>query len=104
MRQRGPQAYAAHELLVKIARRVVAPTEVKRSGNVLQVAGWSEDLGPAFHGGIQRGCVDKWFEHGSGLTLRQHVIQLAGPVTAPADQRLNLPGMRIDRNQRDLRL
>ena len=67
------------------------------------VAG-GEDPRAALDRGIQRGGVDERLEDGARLPLGQHVVQLADPVIAAADQRLDLAGVRIERDQRHLRL
>ena len=54
--------------------------------------------------GIHCGGINKRLEDRSRRTLRDRVIQLAEAVIPSADQRQHFAGVRIQRNQRHLRL
>ena len=61
-------------------------------------------VAPGVIAGIHRRGINERLEDRTGLPFGIDVIQLADAVIAPADQRLDFAGMRIERDQRALRL
>ena len=53
---------------------------------------------------IHRRSINKWLENGTSRPLRNGVIQLAPAVVSSPDQSQDRTGVRVERNQRHLRL
>ena len=53
---------------------------------------------------IEGRCIDEGLEHRTRWAFCQRVVQLAHSIVATADQRQNLPRVRVQCNQRHLRI
>ena len=77
---------------------------VPESGRLIQHRGaGGEDAGSTLNCRVQSGGVNKGLEDGAWLALGQDVVELADTVVAPAGQRFDFAGMRVERDQRALR-
>ena len=84
---------------------VVSPALIRERRRFVHQDGSRRDhrLG-AVYTGVQGGSVDEGLEGRAGWPPRQHVVELADAVIAPADKGFQLPGVRVHGDQRDLRL
>src|SRR5207245_7742950 len=87
-----------------VIRRVFLAVELKRCRLVVDSCSRGDDGLHAINGIVESRGVHKWFEYRAWLATRQRMIELALPVVASANDRFDLAGPRIKRDQRDLRL
>jgi hypothetical protein len=106
--KREAGGHAAVELAFEVARRVLVGSSfavglllVAEHGDRREQLRLARQHG-AFGGGLKGGSVDKGLEDGAGGPMRDGVVDLAVAVAAAADQSEDLPGVGIQRDQRDL--
>ena len=98
IRQRVAHGHASHEFFSIVIRGVFLAVEFKRRRLVVDRRGRRDDGLHAVDGIVECRGIDERFEHRAGLTMRQRVIELALPVIAPANDRLDLSSPRIQRD------
>src|SRR5204863_5469254 len=63
-----------------------------------------DNAGASFYARVHSGGIYKRLEDGAGLALCEHVVELAGAVVPSAGERFDLACVRVERDERDLRL
>jgi len=102
----------AEVFIFEIPRRIFLASESKRRLLVLKHGRRNKDRARPVGVGqrrssnarIERSRIDERLEDRSGGPMRNRMVELALPVVAPAYQRQHLPGMRIERHHRYLRI
>ena len=93
---------APHEFFSIVIRSIFLAVKLECRWLVVDCRGGRDDGLHAVNSVIQCRRINKRFEHRSRLAMRQRMIQLALPVIAPANDRLDFSGPRVQRDQRDL--
>ena len=93
-------------LLFVIARLVNLVTIRKCGRGIVNHRNRGDDGlgGVAGERGVDRGSIHKRFEDGSGGSFSERVIELANSVVAPSRERQNVSSVRINGDQRNLRV